>query len=169
MNEAWSERLGAAIGRGARRPEVAVILPDLRIGEYPTPQDAAWLADTHGITAVVSLQDDADLACKDLSLRSLENAYRAASIRFERVPMHDGDMDHVALRLDEALALVAWNASEGRSVYLHCNAGMNRAPTVAIAFLHVHRGFALEDAREHVKQRRACVPFWRMLCARYNR
>ena len=168
MNEGWSGRLGAASGRGARRPEVAVILPELRIGEYPAPQDVAWLSETYGITAVVSLQDDADLACKGLALGALEAAYRAASMHFDRVPMGDGDIADLDQRLDDAVALIAQRTAERESVYLHCNAGMNRAPTVAIAFLHVHRGLTLADARDHVKQRRACVPYWRMLCERYG-
>lgn len=48
------------------------------------------------------------------------------------------------------------------------NAGMNRAPTLAIAFLHVHRGLPLRAARDHVKARRACVPYWRLLEQRYG-
>jgi len=45
---------------------------------------------------------------------------------------------------------------------------MNRAPTVAIAYLHTIRGFALRAARDLVKQRRACVPYMQMLEAHYR-
>ena len=56
----------------------------------------------------------------------------------------------------------------GDRVYLHCNAGMNRAPTVAIAYLHVHHAMSLGAARDSVKQRRHCVPYMRVLEARYR-
>jgi len=47
-------------------PALDTILPELLIGEYPRVEDLAWLRDVHGVTAVVSLQDDADLASKRL-------------------------------------------------------------------------------------------------------
>jgi hypothetical protein len=40
---------------------------------------------------------------------------------------------------------------------------MNRAPTVAIAFMRAHRGMSLNEALAHVKQRRACGPFMTVL------
>jgi protein-tyrosine phosphatase len=58
--------------------------------------------------------------------------------------------------------------SAGRRVYLHCNAGMNRAPTIAIAYLHVHRQLPLHEARDFVKARRHCVPYMTVLEARYG-
>lgn len=48
--------------------------------------------------------------------------------------------------------------SEGHTVYLHCTAGIGRAPTVAIGYLHVCLGWDLEDAIAHVKMRRQCAP-----------
>ena len=44
---------------------------------------------------------------------------------------------------------------------------MNRAPTIAIAYLHVHRGLGLHAARDFLKQRRHCVPYMTVLEARY--
>jgi protein-tyrosine phosphatase len=57
----------------------------------------------------------------------------------------------------------------GARLYLHCNAGMNRAPTVAIAYLHRHQGFAIGVARDYVKRRRPCVPYMTLLEAHYAR
>src|SRR5207244_2158146 len=73
-------------------------------GEYPTPEDAAWLAAEHGVTVVVSLQDDADLACKGLVLSALENAYRTHGLGFHRIPVPDGDDRHLAARLGDLVA-----------------------------------------------------------------
>jgi hypothetical protein len=44
---------------------------------------------------------------------------------------------------------------------------MNRAPTAAIAYLHVHGDLPLLAARDFVKARRPCVPYMRLLEARY--
>ena len=52
--------------------------------------------------------------------------------------------------------------SNGR-VYVHCNAGMNRAPTLAIAFLRAYRQMSLDEAMLMVKKQRACGPFMTVL------
>ena len=82
--------------------------------------------------------------------------------------MPDGDGDALRGRLDEAVALLHHALGDGTRVYLHCNAGQNRAPTVAIAYLHVHHGYELDAARDLVKSRRPCVPYMRVLTAHYD-
>jgi protein-tyrosine phosphatase len=155
--------------RPTRRPNLSVILPDLLVGEYPTPHDAAWLRAVHGIGAVVSLQDDADLASKGVRLRELEHAYRDQGMHFHRIPVPDCDTDTLTARLDESLGVLGALLAGGCRVYLHCNAGMNRAPTIAIAYLHAAQGLSLAAARDLVKQRRYCVPYMRVLEAHFGR
>jgi hypothetical protein len=41
--------------------------------------------------------------------------------------------------------------------------GIYRAPTVAIAFIHVNRTMALDEAATYVKRRRICAPYTVML------
>jgi protein-tyrosine phosphatase len=156
-----------AVHRRAR-PAVAAILPDLLIGEYPTPEDVEWLRTGFGVTAVLSLQDDADLAGKRLELRELARAYRTHGVGFHRVPVPDCDVRTQAAQLDAIVALLGELLRAGHRVYLHCNGGTNRAPTVAIAYLHTHQGLALAAARDFVKQRRHCVPYMQLLHARYE-
>ena len=113
-------------------------------------------------------QDDADLASKGLELRDLEHAYRRAGLRFERMPVPDCDTDFLTARVDAIVAALHGCLAQGDHVYLHCNAGMNRAPSIAVAYLHVHRAMPLASARDFVKARRACVPYMRALEARYG-
>jgi len=150
------------------RPSYAFVSDELAIGEYPTPEDAAWLRTTHDFGAVVSLQDELDLHRKGLDLRALTDAYAAQRVTFTHHPVADGDPIAMRRILDAAVASVHAQCRAGRRVYLHCNAGVNRAPTVAIAYLHVHGGLSLEAARTRVKAARACVPYWRVLVAHYG-
>jgi len=161
-------QLAGPAARPSGHPDHAFVLEQLAIGEYPTPEDAVWLRGTPAITAVVSLQDDADLDRKGISLFTLERAYAAHGIHFHRIPVPDGDGVVLRARLDEAVGLVADLLARGERVYLHCNAGLNRAPTVAIAYLHAHRGYALQDACDFVKARRPCVPYMRLLSEHYT-
>ncbi len=167
MNDGWYGPLGPP-PRPAGRPGLSVIRPDLLVGEYPSPADAVWLRDVHGVAAVVSLQDDADLASKGLLLAQLEAAYRASGLRFHRIPVPDGDDRHLVARLGDIVALLGELRDAGARVYLHCNAGFNRAPTAAIAFLHVREGLSLGAARDAVKACRPCVPYMRALAAYFG-
>lgn len=140
-----------------------MIVPGLLVGEYPLPADAAWLREAHAVTAVVSLQEDADLSAKGVSLAQIDRAYRAHGIGFHRIPVLDGDPRHLAARLVDIVPLLVRLRDAEECVYLHCNAGFNRAPTAAIAYLHAHQGLTLEAARALVKERRHCVPYMRAL------
>jgi protein-tyrosine phosphatase len=159
---------GSPVVRPAGHPEYAHILPNLLVGEYPTPGDAAWLRTVQGVTTVLSLQDDADLASKGLELVEIERAYQAHALRFHRMPVPDCDNEVLAGRLDAIVGLLDELLSRGERVYLHCNAGMNRAPTVAIAYLHTCHDMPLTAARDFVKERRSCVPYMRVLEAHYG-
>jgi protein-tyrosine phosphatase len=144
-------------------PSVAEILPEVLIGEYPRLEDIEWLKRTHAVTAVHNLQDDDDLRLYGLDLRSLSETCNRASIRMVHTPIPDGSAGQFALHLEGALGDLKELTDAGERVYLHCNAGMNRAPTLAIAFLRAHRGMSLNEAMAHVKQRRACGPFMTIL------
>ena len=155
--------------RPAGRPGLSHVLDgELLVGEYPTPGDAAWLRDEHGVATVVCLQDEFDLAAKNLVLGELEAAYAAAGLAFHHHPVADGDAALLASRLPAILAVIAAALDDRRRVYVHCNAGFNRAPTVAIAFLRAHRGLSDEAAWAHVKQRRACAPYRRALALHFD-
>jgi protein-tyrosine phosphatase len=149
--------------RGDRRPSVSEITGDLLIGEYPDHRDIAWLKQNYAITAVHNLQDDEDLRINGLDPRLLSAEYDAHRIRFVRTPIQDGSADAMAERLEAALADLRALVEDNQRVYLHCNAGMNRAPTLAIAFLRACRGMSLEEAMQHVKRRRPCGPFMTVL------
>jgi protein-tyrosine phosphatase len=153
----------------AGRPTLAAILPNLLIGEYPAVDDAGWLRSVHQVTAVFSLQDDSDLASKCLDLRQLEHTYRQHGLRFHRVPVPDCDLETFAHLLDPIVSSLTELLRQGERVYLHCNAGMNRAPTVAIAYLHTAHGLPLSIACDFVKQRHRCVPYMQLLQGRYHR
>ena len=161
-------QLAGPAARPNGHPDHAFVIEPLAIGEYPTPEDASWLRAARAISAVVCLQDDVDLDRKGLSLSALQRAYAAQAIRFHRLPVPDGDAERLRARLDDAVGLVAGLIAGGERVYLHCNAGLNRAPTVAIAYLHVHHGHGLAAACAMVKARRPCVPYMRLLLEHYG-
>ena len=140
-----------------------MILPNLLVGEYPRVEDVAWLKQMHGVSAVLSLQDAGDLASKRLSLSRLIEEYRAHEIEFRRAPAADNDYEALSAVLPCALSELDGLIDAGHRVFLHCNAGYNRAPTVAIAYLHDRHFMQLSAARDFVSARRPCLPFMTLL------
>jgi atypical dual specificity phosphatase len=149
--------------RNGRRPSVSVISDELLVGEYPGQADIGWLKDTYGITAVHNLQDDDDLRMNGLDAALLRDEYDAQGIEYVRTPIQDGSADAMAERLEVALHDLRELVDSNGRVYVHCNAGMNRAPTLAIAFLRAYRQMSLDEAMILVKKQRACGPFMTVL------
>jgi len=156
------------LARPGAWPDLTAIVPEVLVGSYAVPDDARWLRDEHGVTAVVNLQDHGDLASKDLRLVELTRAYAAAGIGFQHLPVTDGDVEMLVARLPAIVeAIAAAVAAPGRA-YVHCNGGFNRAPTAVVAWLHERRGMSLADALAFVKARRSCLPYVRALERRYG-
>lgn len=146
-----------------RPPEIAAIVPGLLVGEYPRAQDVGRLGTDWAVSAVLSLQDDDDLAAKGIDPDELSDAYRRGGIVLRRLPVADNDPAALGRALPAILDALDGLLREGHTVLVHCNAGFNRSPTVAIAWLHRCRSMPLEAARELVKEKRPCVPFMTVL------
>jgi len=147
----------------AGRPSLAEITRHLLIGEYPRPYDIGWLKDSFHITAVHNLQDDDDVRLHGLDLKAVRAECEANDIGFLRTPIQDGSADAMAERLKVALDDLHSLIAAGKRVYLHCNAGLNRAPTLAIGYLRAYGKMSLDEAVAHVKKHRACGPFMTIL------
>src|SRR5712692_4970325 len=95
-----------------------------------------------GISAVVGLQAER---------LDEESKLRSAGIEYLRVPIKDGH----APELSQIQSMVSWinkQAENGRKVYMHCAAGVGRAPTMAIAYL-VSTGLTADQALLRIKEK----------------
>ncbi len=112
-----------------------------------------------GVDLVLSLQTDADLRARGLSWDVLWRLYVAHRVSSVRVPIVDFDKRDLARRLDDAVAALARELTAGRSVYVHCTAGLNRSPTTIIAYLMLHRKMPLDAAVAWLIERHDAVPY----------
>jgi protein-tyrosine phosphatase len=149
--------------RGKVRPTVSEITDYLLVGEYPRDHDIEWLRNEHRVTAIHNLQDNEDLRINALDIAMLREVCARHGIKLVHTPIQDGSADDMADRLHLALSDLTALVAGGERVYLHCNAGLNRAPTLAIAYLRAHSGMSLDEALAHVKNRRWCGPFMTVL------
>jgi protein-tyrosine phosphatase len=134
------------------------IQPRLLVGTFlESSHEVEMLRIQEGVTAVLNLQTDEDLRMYGYA-EPLESLYAASSVKLCRMPVRDFDELHLQERLPECVAALDQLLKEGHTVYLHCTAGVNRSPTVAIAYLHRSLGWELDSAVEHVEDCRPCSP-----------
>ena len=135
------------------------IFPQLFIGTCPkSTWDIDILTEDYKVTAILSLQTDEDLVNYEINWNDLESYYREKSIEVRRVPVRDFDSDDLRKNLPACVVALNELLTNGHTVYLHCNAGINRSPSVAIVYLHWLEGQELDVAFEEVTRRHLCDP-----------
>lgn len=130
------------------------------IGTCPGHEvDIERLEQGPGVTAILNLQTDADFGALKIDWARLETHYSRRGLTVRRWPIRDFDPDDLEHRIPGAAAALGELLSAGHQVYVHCTAGVCRAPAVVIAFLAWHRGWDLDEAYEFVKRQRPCSPY----------
>ena len=136
----------------------AEILPRLFVGSHPrTTADIERLRREAGITAVLNIHTDDDMDAVGLDFPPLEAHYETCAVVLRRVPVLE-QQPEMRAKLYRCVQALNELLAEGHTVYLHCTAGIGRAPTVAIGYLHYCLGWDWDDAVAHVKQARQCSP-----------
>ncbi len=136
-----------------------VISNRLWVGGYVRAEDIMQLKQM-GITAVVSMQSDQDLADFRIPINELLMAYEASSIEFNRIPTQDFDRKTLSSNISKAIiAIEKAMTPRWAKVYLQCTAGVNRGPTVAAAYLMKTKRLSAQSAYDYVLSRRRCNPF----------
>lgn len=131
----------------------------LLFGSCPmTAGDIALLKDT-GITAVLNLQTNEDIEHRDIDWAGMEAAYRELGVAIRRFPIEDFSPVDMRKKLRQCVRLLAEMIQAGHVVYLHCNAGINRSPTAAVAYLHWVEKWDLQEAHEYILRCRPCDPY----------
>lgn len=135
------------------------ITPRLYVGNAPRSiDDIDILRKVCGVSGVLNLQTDADMAWINVDWPKMEKHYQVCGMEAIRVPIHDFDIAELRDKLPRCAAAVDILAQDGSIVYIHCTAGINRAPTVAIAYLYRYLGFDLDKAIHTVTKARMCDP-----------
>ena len=119
----------------------------IAIGTCPmTPSDLMRIHLKAGATGVLSLQHDDCLAYWGIHYAAMHRAGEALGLTMARCPIRDFDVGDMRKHLPAAVALLSGLLSHGLRVYVHCTAGMGRAPTVVLGYLSLVEGYSGDDA-----------------------
>jgi protein-tyrosine phosphatase len=135
------------------------ILPNIYLGTCPeSVTDIDWMQRQFGISAVLNLQTKDDFQAWHIDWDALETHYRTAGIALRRISIRDFDWDDLQRQLPLAVEALVELVDCSQVAYVHCTAGVNRSPTVVIAYLHWVQHRPLAEALDYVMQRRPSNP-----------
>lgn len=137
-----------------------LITDDLIVGSQPQKvDDVDHLKEEQNVGCIINLQQDKDLEYWDVDLNSIVNRCQELGIHHIRRPARDFDPDSLRSGLPRAVSSLEWAISEGNGrVYVHCTAGLGRAPAVAIAYLFWFCNMNLDAAYNTLTSKRPCGP-----------
>lgn len=109
------------------------------------------------ITAVVSLQSDHDLAGFRIDWEKMQSSYQYNNISVRRFPIIDFDEVDLGNRLAEPVQALNSLLAVGHKVYVHCNAGICRAPATVLGYLCHYKGMSTDEGVSYIRQNRPQV------------
>ena len=135
------------------------VTENIYVGSYPgTPEDILFLKTELGVTGVLNLQSDEDFYRRGIHWSQLWKFYVGQGIEISRVPIVDLKPQDLENHLETGVTELARLLANHSRVYVHCNVGVNRSPTVTIAYL-VRTGLSLTEAEAVMREGRECVPY----------
>ncbi len=143
-------------------PNWGEIRYDLVIGSCPIlPADIDRICDDTRVSAVLSVQTDQCRAALGIEWTLLEEHASRRGVVLDNVPIRDFDPEDQRNRLPQAIRRLSELLGEGYRTYVHCTAGINRAPLVVLGYLTFVEGMAVPDALSLIQQgRREASPYW---------
>ncbi|KAK8643223.1 hypothetical protein V6N13_012529 [Hibiscus sabdariffa] len=137
-----------------------LITDNLIVGSQPQkPEDIDHLKQEENVAYILNLQQDKDIEYWEINLQSIIERCRQLGVHHIRKPARDFDPDSLRSILPRAVSSLEWAISEGKGkVYVHCTAGLGRAPAVAIAYMFWFCGMNLNTAYEALTSKRPCGP-----------
>ncbi|XVE99170.1 hypothetical protein REPUB_Repub03eG0174200 [Reevesia pubescens] len=136
------------------------ILPDLIVGScLQTPEDVDKLRKV-GVKTIFCLQQDSDLEYFGVDIGAIQDyAKKCGDIEHIRARIRDFDSFDLRVRLPAVVCKLykAINRN-GDVTYIHCTAGLGRAPAVAMAYMFWVQGYKLTEAHSFLLSKRSCFP-----------
>ncbi|MDG4596698.1 MAG: dual specificity protein phosphatase family protein [Candidatus Contendobacter sp.] len=139
-----------------------VVRRDLVVGSCPRElSDLDAIRVETRMSAILSVQHDECLEKLGIDYAAYVRHGRRIGLTMERWPLRDFDPADQRRGLPAAVGGLHGLLRQGHRVYVHCTAGINRAPLVVLAYLTLIEGASLEEAMTLLLRARPDIcPTW---------
>ncbi|XP_030540388.1 phosphoglucan phosphatase LSF2, chloroplastic isoform X2 [Rhodamnia argentea] len=137
-----------------------LITDNLIVGSQPQkPEDIDHLKHEENVAYILNLQQDRDIEYWGIDFQAILRRCQELGIQHIRRPARDFDPDSLRSGLPKAVSSLERAISDGKGrVYVHCTAGLGRAPAIAVAYLYWFCGMDLNKAYAFLTAKRPCGP-----------
>ena len=141
------------------------ITPEIIIGTCPiSNDDLKYIYSKTCVSAVLSLQHYDCLSYWHIDFDDMLRTANKLNIKMLRCPIKDFDVPDMRKKLPQAVSSLNKLISKGHKTYVHCTAGMGRAPLTVLAYLIWIKELSPKDAiRTILEGRPEAVPAWEAL------
>jgi hypothetical protein len=130
----------------------------LWVGRAPRSAEDFAVLGGLGIQDVLTLQTEEEARDGGLLPVVARRVAATHGMGLHRVPITDLSLSALRSRVSEAVAVLSSLRRNGRRVYVHCAAGLNRSPTVVAGWLALSRGIDAGAACGAVHRVHPCLP-----------
>jgi hypothetical protein len=138
------------------------VSPQIVVGTCPmTPLDLRRIQTGAAVSAILSLQHDECLAYWGIDYNVMRWHGARLGLAMHRCPVRDVDIPNQRERLPCAVAALARLHAAGHRTYVHCTAGLGRAPLTVLGYLTWMEACSPEYAIRLIHAARpGAVPAW---------
>jgi atypical dual specificity phosphatase len=135
---------------------------DLVVGSCPmTVADIDAIREGTGATALLSVQHDECRAAFGIDLDAMRGHAARRGVALANAPMRDFDLADQRDRLAAAVRALATLLRDEHRVYVHCTAGINRAPLTVLGYLTFVESLCPREAYDLLRAGRPeADPYW---------
>lgn len=130
---------------------------NIYVGSAPNAQEDIAQLKQLKVSALICLQSDEDLLRRNIDWQELQQWYKAADIATRRFSIEDFNEEDLAKSVGPAIAALDEFIKAGKSVYVHCNSGIFRAPTAVLGYLCAIEGMTIDTAIQQLRIARPVV------------
>ena len=127
------------------------------IGPYPQSENDFQIIAQNGIDSILNVQSDKDLIFRQINHTLQLKQAKNLGITINRYPIEDFNQEDLFEKLKGAGDLLNKLIKEGKTVYVHCTAGMSRAAATVIIYLVLYENYTVEDATNFCKKHRPVI------------
>ena len=130
---------------------------NIYIGPYPQCEEDFQKISEKGINEIINLQTVDDIKARQIKHELQKIQSKKYGININRYPIEDYCHEVMVSRLKGAADLLNDLLKKGKTVYVHCTAGMYRASSTVILYLVLYENYQVDEAVEFCGKYRPIV------------